>query len=70
MSDGGLLERLVPTGLYDTLVAADPKLQRGKVWCTTCGFEQKVDSAHCLRHGWPEHCGATMMVDSPEERRA
>jgi hypothetical protein len=50
-------------------IAADvPQIARGKVWCTTCGRMQAVNGAHALRHGWPECCGYTMTIDSPEER--
>jgi len=34
-----------------------------QVTCRTCGTTQKVDPAHCLRHGWPKCCGATMSLD-------
>ncbi len=46
-----------------------PKLDRGIVWCTTCGRRQRVDSGNCLRTGWPKCCGYTMTVDSPHERQ-
>ena len=45
-----------------------PQLKRGLVWCTKCGNSQRVDSRQCLSHGWPECCGETMTIDSPEER--
>lgn len=45
-----------------------PQLKRGIVWCHKCGHSEKADSAHCLAHGWPLHCGQTMSIDSPEER--
>jgi len=41
----------------------------GRVWCMKCGATRKVDSGDCLRHGWPECCGETMTIDSPEEER-
>lgn len=56
--------------LYDCLVSDIPQLKRGIVWCIRCGACQAVDSATCLRHGWPEHCGETMTIDSPKEREA
>lgn len=56
--------------LYDCLVSDILQLKRGVVWCIRCGACQTVDSATCLRHGWPMHCGATMTIDSPEEREA
>ncbi len=52
---------------YLTIVAKSPKLQRGIVWCKKCGRSIKVDSAECLRSGWPECHGETMTIDPPEE---
>jgi hypothetical protein len=52
--------------LHETLAESDPKLQRGIIHCRTCGRVEKVDSAHCLAHGWPECCGATMSLGEPE----
>lgn len=49
---------------------AHTKLKRGKVWCVVCGRTQDVDSAECLRNGWPKCCGQTMTLDSPQERIA
>ena len=49
----------------------DPRrshMARGKVWCFHCGNTRSVDSAACLRSGWPKCCGETMSIDSPEER--
>ena len=45
-----------------------PSIQRGQVWCRTCGSSKKVDPAYCLQHGWPKCCGYTMTIDSPEEQ--
>lgn len=56
------------SGLHDELATCHPSLSRGKVWCTTCGRSQRVDSAERLRSGWPKCCGYTMTIDSPEER--
>ena len=53
----------------DTVINAVPQLQRGQVWCCTCGAMQKVDSASALRGGWTKCCGYTMTIDSPEEQR-
>jgi Zn finger protein HypA/HybF involved in hydrogenase expression len=44
-----------------------PKLARGQVWCRTCGRTEHVDSAKCLREGWPKCCGHTMTIDAPWE---
>jgi hypothetical protein len=52
--------------LYSDMVTGSPQLERGLVWCRSCGATQKVDSAHCLRHGWPKCCGATMSIDAPD----
>lgn len=57
------------SNLNKEITAGISKLSRGLVWCKFCGKEQKVDSAHCLGHGWPKCCGETMTIDSPEERK-
>lgn len=62
--------RAHPRSLHDTLAQSHASLRRGQVWCTRCGASQQVDSAECLRNGWPRCCGATMTIDSPEERNA
>lgn len=54
--------------LHKELATCHPKLTRGQVWCTECGRTEKVDSATCLKSGWPKCCGFTMTIDSPEER--
>ena len=54
---------------YDD-IAKIPQIARGQVWCTVCGHTQKVSGAAALQHGWPKHCGYTMTIDSPEERKA
>ncbi len=56
-------------GLHETLATCHPSLTRGRVWCRKCGATRKVDSGECLRHGWPECCGETMTIDSPDEQR-
>lgn len=58
------------TDLHETLADCHPKLSRGQVWCTQCGFTQRTDVADSFRHGWPKCCGYTMTIDSPEERKA
>lgn len=55
-------------GLHAGIVREVPQLRRGRVWCHTCGATMAVDSAACLRGGWPLCCGQTMSIDSPEER--
>lgn len=60
-----LIERV--GGLHAKLAKSHPKLERGQVWCRTCGHTQRVDSADCLRHGWPKCCGYTMTIDAPGE---
>ena len=54
------------TGLHAKIVEDVPQLKRGLVWCRHCGREQKVDSADCLRHGWPKCCGYTMTTEHPD----
>ena len=63
-------ERMIRSaaGLHAQLAQSNPKLARGQVWCNSCGATRKVDSAYCLRHGWPLCCGSTMSIDSPQER--
>jgi hypothetical protein len=56
-------------GLHERIVADVPALRRGRVWCRECGHTERVDSAECLRHGWPKHCGYTMTIDPPEPQR-
>ena len=52
-------------GIHQRIVDDVPALKRGQVWCLRCGHTQKVDSAHCLRHGWPKCCNATMSISEP-----
>ena len=56
------------TDLHETMARSHPSLTRGKVWCTSCGRMERVNSAGALRYGWPKCCGYTMTIDSPEER--
>lgn len=66
-----LIEKLeAASGLHDKLANWHPSLSRGQVWCRTCGHTEKVDSADCLRTGWPKCCGYTMTIDSPAESAA
>jgi Zn finger protein HypA/HybF involved in hydrogenase expression len=55
-------------GIHDRIAQDVPQIRRGKVWCTVCEREQKVDGAKALRSGWPTCHGFTMTIDSPEER--
>lgn len=54
--------------LHEKLANSHPSLKRGQVWCRKCGNTLKVDTAECLRNGWPECCGETMTIDKPEEK--
>lgn len=56
--------------IYQRAADSHPKLKRGQVWCRTCGNTFKVDSATCLRFGWPECCDLTMTIGAPCEREA
>ena len=56
--------------MISQLVNTTPQLKRGRVWCRNCGNSQRVDAAACIRSGWPECCGYTMTIDSPEEQAA
>ena len=49
-------------------VAEIPQIKRGIVWCHSCGRRQSVNGVNCMQTGWPECCGYTMSIDSPEER--
>lgn len=53
---------------HENVVAEVPRLNRGLAWCHRCGHQKRVNSAQCLRNGWPMCCGETMSIDSPEER--
>jgi hypothetical protein len=66
MRDEDLIARL--GRLHETLATCHPKLARGQVWCHSCGYTRKVNTAAALRNGWPLCCGQTMSIDSPEER--
>lgn len=64
-----LLERMTAAQrMPDQLASEVPQLRRGQVWCRSCGATQHVDSAECLRSGWPKCCGHTMTIDAPEEQ--
>ena len=54
--------------IYASLADCDPSVRRGMVYCLTCGKSQKVNAAECFKRGWPECCGRTMSLQSPEER--
>lgn len=54
-------------GIHERIAADVPQIARGKVWCRTCGREQSVNGAECLRSGWPKCHGATMSIDPPSE---
>jgi len=55
-------------GIHERIANDVPQLRRGRVWCTVCGYTERVHSGNALRSGWPKHCGYTMTIDSPEER--
>ena len=55
---------------HATLAHSHPALERGQVWCRSCGSSLRVDAAQCLRNGWPRCCGVTMTIDAPEDRPA
>ena len=56
-------------GLHEKLAESHPALQQGRVECETCGAVQRVDSAECLRSGWPRCCGYTMRLAPVESAR-
>lgn len=65
-----VMRRSMGVNLHQKIADEVPQIKRGRVWCHKCGHTEQVDGAHCLRHGWPLHCGQTMSIDSPEERKA
>lgn len=68
-ADGGQGMAKLPFNILGSIVDDVPQFKRGQVWCKRCGATQSVDSAECLRMGWPNCCNETMTIDSPEERR-
>lgn len=53
--------------LYDEIAASHPSLLGGKVWCSRCRKARVVDSAECLRSGWPKCCGVTVSIGKAPE---
>ena len=47
---------------YKSLSETNPGLKDGIVNCKICWRKEMVDSAHCLRYGWPKCCGQTMSL--------
>jgi len=56
-------------GLYGRIVNENISLQIGLVYCQKCGRVIQVDSAECLRKGWPKCCGETMSLKMSEIRK-
>jgi hypothetical protein len=54
--------------MYDEMVEKSSAMKKGLVYCHICKKEQKVDSAECLRKGWPKCCGSTMSLDEVRPR--
>lgn len=52
--------------VHDQIARSHPSLQRGVVWCKTCGRAKVADSAYCLQYGWPTCHGETMTIDHPD----
>ena len=50
------------TTMYREMVAGNPALEAGRVECLKCKRTRTVDSAACLRSGWPTCCGETMRL--------
>jgi len=50
-------------GLHKAMAESHPDLVAGRVKCQTCGRTLRVDSAECLREGWPKCCGYTMSLE-------
>lgn len=49
--------------MEEKIVEQSPLLKRGSVQCKTCKRIEKVNSADCLRYGWPKCHGYTMTLD-------
>ncbi len=58
------------TNMYYKLAQCHEKIARGQVWCVQCGNTEAVEAEHAFKYGWPQCCGETMTIDSPEERQA
>ena len=55
--------------LYRAMAESHPDLRAGRVRCQKCGAVLIVDSAACLRSGWPRCCGETMhLMPAGKER--
>lgn len=54
--------------LYEEIARSHPSLLNGVVWCSRCGRSRTVDSAKCLRDGWPKCCGGTMGLQKVENQ--
>lgn len=63
--------RTIPDRLlaFENALSEIPQIKRGKVFCHQCGNVEAISSAN-FRAGWPNCCGYTMSLDSPEERAA
>ncbi len=48
--------------LHQSIVDDVPELKAGRVYCRVCKHKEQVNSAECLRLGWPKCCGQTMML--------
>lgn len=46
--------------IYKKIVSENKSLRDGFVQCGKCKTKLTVDSAKCLRKGWPTCCGQTM----------
>lgn len=55
--------------MYQNMAKSHPSLERGMVWCRTCGRSQKVSAVVSLQGGWPKCCGYAMTIDSPDEQK-
>lgn len=59
----------VPPHTLRRVAHSHPKLLRGQVWCTECGHNEKVNVEIAMSLGWLKHCGQTMTIDAPDERK-
>lgn len=67
MNDSAMVLPFHPVSgdLYDEIAKSHPSLLRDRVWCTRCSSFRDVNTAECLRSGWPKcPCGGgTMSID-------
>lgn len=55
--------------VYQRIIDSNPQIKRGIVWCQRCDRKVRINPYQTLStRSWPQCCGFTMTVESPEER--